>query len=370
MAQKSWNWQLKEWPQFTYDKSSMDELERHFLEKAGTVTGAFKHINPKEKDTLLIQILSNEAMKTSEIEGEYLDRESVQESIKKNLGLESNKKNIPPVESGIAEMMVNLYKTYDRPLNHHQLHQWHKMLTEGRRDLVDIGRYRTHEDVMQIVSGRMDKRTVYFEAPPSRNIKTEMDMYVNWFNEVHIGKNTSLFPLAKAGIAHFYFVTIHPFEDGNGRIGRAITEKSLSQSIQKPVLISLSQMIEAKKKEYYRSLEKHNRTCELTNWLIYFGKTILDAQENTLKIIDFLIQKTKFFDRFTSQLNERQVKVAKRVFEEGHEGFEGGLSAENYRHIAKTSASTATRDLRNLVEMGALYKTGELKSTRYYIHLE
>jgi Fic family protein len=370
MAYQKWNWQQAKWPQFSYNKEALKSLEYQFMQANGIALGAFKHVQDDEKDELLIEILVNEALKTSEIEGEYLDRDSVQESIKKNLGLESTKRKLPPAEFGISEMMVNLYQTYDKPLTHNQLFKWHTMLTNGRRDLVDIGRYRTHEDPMQVVSGRLDRQTVHYEAPPSHAMKKEMDAFVSWFNQLHQQSKDTMLPLAKAGIAHFYFLAIHPFEDGNGRIARGLSEKSISMSIRRPALISLSQMIEAKKKDYYAFLEAHNATLDLTKWLLYFGQTILDAQENTLKIIEFLIEKAKFFDRFSKQLNERQTKAIKRVFNAGHEGFKGGLSAENYMRIVKTSASTATRDLKDLVDKGILRKTGELKSTRYWLPLD
>lgn len=309
-------------------------------------------------------------MKTSQIEGEYLDRDSIQESIKKSLGLESTKRKLPPAEFGISEMMVDLYQSYNKPLTHDRLFQWHSMLTNGRRDLTNIGRYRTHNDPMQVVSGRLDRQTVYYEAPPSKDMKKEMESFILWFDRVHRQNEDTILPLARAGIAHFYFLAIHPFEDGNGRIARGLSEKSISMSIQRPALISLSQMIEANKKDYYAFLEAHNTTLDLTKWLLYFGQTILDAQNNTLKIIEFLIEKAKFFDRFSNHINERQTKAIKRVFNAGHEGFKGGLSADNYIGIVKTSASTATRDLKDLVDKGILHKTGELKSTRYWLALE
>jgi Fic family protein len=198
-----------------------------------------------------------------------------------------------------------------------------------------------------------------------------MDRFVSWFNQEHQKFNKqNILPLAKAGIAHLYFVSIHPFEDGNGRIGRAIAEKSLAQSTLRPSLISLSSTIEANKKSYYTLLEKSNTTLEITDWLIYFANTILKAQENTLKRIDYLIEKTKFFDRYSSQLNERQFKVIKRLFEAGFDGFKGGLSANNYQTIAKASASTTTRDLQDLLNKQILFKTGLLKSTRYFLNIE
>ena len=365
-----WNWLLKKWPQFTYDKEILAELEQVFTQNSGTVIGALKHISADSKDDLLVEILSDEAMKTSEIEGEFLNRDSVQSSIKRNLGLTVEKQKVPPAEFGIAEMMVDLYLNYNTLLSHNQLFEWHKMITNGRRDLTNIGTYRTHTEPMQVVSGRLDRPTVHYEAPPSKEIPQEMEQFVTWFNEVHTKKNElDRFPLIKSGIAHLYFVCIHPFEDGNGRIGRAIAEKSIALSTKKPTLISLSHTIEANKKDYYYFLENNNKTLEITGWLSYFGTTILDAQQNTLKQIDFLIEKTKFFDRYTTQLNDRQLRVVKRLFEAGYTGFKGGLSSKNYVKIAKTSESTATRDLADLVKKEILTKTGTFKSTRYSLNI-
>ncbi len=369
MVYKNWNWQQKKWPQFAFDTKALQELEYQFLQNIGAVSGVLKHIQKDSKDDLLVEILSTEALKTSEIEGEILNRESVQSSIKKNLGLMTEKRKIQPAEYGISEMMVDLYMNYNKPLSHNQLFEWHKMITNGRRDITDIGRYRTHKDPMQVVSGRLDKPKVHFEAPPSNQVHNEMEQFILWFKDVHCDKSsTEILPLVKAGIAHLYFVSIHPFEDGNGRIGRAIAEKSIALSIHQPTLISLSHTIEANKKGYYTSLEKHNTTLEITDWLTYFGQTILDAQQDTLKRIDFLLEKTKFFDHFSHQINGRQLKVVKRLFEAGHNGFKGGLSAVNYTRIAKTSASTATRDLKDMVGKRILIKTGALKSTRYSLN--
>ncbi len=243
------------------------------------------------------------------------------------------------------------------------------MLTNGRRDLADIGNYRTHEDPMQVVSGRLDKPTIHFEAPPSHSMKHEMNNFIAWFNKTHSKGENKYSPLINASIAHLYFVSIHPFEDGNGRIARAIAEKSIAQSIGQPALISLSKTIEANKKMYYNALENNNKRTDITDWILYFGQTILDVQEDTLKLIDFLIEKAKFFDRNTSLMNERQLKVVTRIFDTGHQGFHGGLSADNYAKIAKTSASTATRDLKDMLEKNIFVKTGQLKGTRYWLHI-
>ncbi|MHA7943579.1 Fic family protein [Formosa sp. 3Alg 14/1] len=370
MIRKIWNWQKEEWPNFTYNENQLKALEIQFSKNIGTVLGAFKHVADSERAQFIIEVLSSEAIKTSEIEGEYLDRDSIQSSIKRNLGLSVDKRKVPPAEFGISELMVDLYKNYNVELTHQQLFEWHIMLTNGRRDLVDIGRYRTHEDPMQVVSGRLDKPTVHFEAPPSIVMHEQMDQFVNWFHNIHSESSDNVMSLVRAGIVHLYFVSIHPFEDGNGRIARALAEKSISISIGEPVLISLSKTIEANKKAYYEALEANNKTCDITDWLVYFAQTILDAQKDTLKLIDFIIEKAKFFDRYGNQINERQFKVIDRIFAAGYHGFIGGLSAENYTRIAKTSSSTATRDLKDLLNKRILTKTGALKSTRYWLNLK
>ena len=339
---KIWNWLHKTWPHFTYHKEVIEHLELDFSKNTGLVLGAIKHIEDVSKNDLLVEILSEEAIKTSEIEGEVLNRESVQSSIKKNLGFATDKKKIAPAEFGISEMMVDLYHNFNKPLSHDQLFEWHKMLTNGRRDLTDIGKYRTHEDPMQVVSGRLDKPTIHFEAPPSHTVSLEMENFITWFQKVHHPEYTQIMPLAKASITHLYFVCIHPFEDGNGRIARALAEKSIAISSKQPTLITLSHTIEAHKKMYYTALENNNKMLEVTDWVQYFSKTILEAQKNTLKRVDFIVEKTKFLDRHSHQLNARQHKVIFKIFEAGHQGFIGGLSAENYTKIAKTSASTAT----------------------------
>ena len=176
--------------------------------------------------------------------------------------------------------------------------------------------------------------------------------------------------LTRAGIAHLYFVCIHPFEDGNGRIARALAEKSLAQNLGHPSLIALAYTIERARKAYYSALERNNKDIEITDWLVYFADTINQAQGNTIKRVDFYIAKAKLYEQLRGKLNERQDKVIARMFREGIDGFRGGLSAENYITITKTSRATATRDLQDLVTMGALTKTGELRHTRYYLKLE
>jgi Fic family protein len=223
---------------------------------------------------------------------------------------------------------------------------------------------------MQVVSGRLDKPHVHFEAPPSSDIKKEMNAFMTWWKESAPGGSHPLPALTRTGIVHLYFVCIHPFEDGNGRIARALAEKSLAENQGEPTLIALSQTIERNRKAYYDSLERNNKNNEITDWLVYFANTILNAQNYSLDMIDFLIEKTKLYDRVRGKLNQRQEKVLTRIFREGLEGFKGGLSAENYISITRTSRATATRDLQKLVEKGILLKTGERKSTRYHLKIK
>ena len=217
-----------------------------------------------------------------------------------------------PAEAGIAEMMKDLYTNYDSPLSKGILCEWHDMLMNGRRD-IERGKYRTCKEPMQVVSGRYDKPTVHYEAPPSSRVNSEMKLFIEWFNNSAPGGSKPLPPLIRAGIAHIYFVSIHPFEDGNGRIGRAIVTKSLSQNDNQATLIALSAAISGKKREYYDSLGENSTTNEITKWLAYFGNTIITAQKNTIKQIDFILNKTKFFDNFGEMLNPRQLKVIKRI---------------------------------------------------------
>lgn len=364
-----WIWKHKDWPAFRFDRKAIEPLEAEFLEKAGVLSGTIRHIDEREKQDLTIQLISEEALRTSEIEGEILDRESVQSSIQRQFGLKPPQRRISAAESGVSEMMVDVYQSFDAPLYHATLFRWHKMLTSGRSDLRDIGAYRTDSAPMQIVSNRLDTPEIHYEAPPSAEINKEMERFLSWFNATSGSGEES--PLARAGIAHLYFESIHPFEDGNGRIGRAISEKSLSQSLKRPTLIALSRTINTHKKAYYSALQRNSRgDLDITDWLLFFSRIILESQKHTQEMIDFLIGKTKFYARFQGTLNERQEKVIARLFKQGPEGFKGGLSAENYIRITETSRATATRDLQDLVAKGALTKTGELRYSRYELRLD
>lgn len=363
----AWNWQQASFPNFSYNSKALEPLEQQFLHQSGEFLGAFRHVGTSDQESLRIELISEEAVKTSQIEGEILNRDSVQSSLRHQFGLGPEQPNIPPAERGIAKMMVDLYQHFDAPLADETMFAWHQTLMAANTSIKTIGNYRTHDDPMQVVSGPIHKRTVHFEAPPSNIVPHEMKRFISWFNDTTPKGALTLPALTRAGIAHLYFVCIHPFEDGNGRIGRAIAEKSLAQNLGHPTLIALAYTIERKRKDYYAALERNNQDMEITDWLRYFANTVLAAQSNTIKRVDFYVAKAKFYERLRDQLNERQARVIARMFKEGIDGFKGGLSAENYISIARTSRATATRDLQDLVEKGALTRTGERRHTRYYL---
>jgi Fic family protein len=364
-----WNWEQPDWPEFTYDSRALVALERQFLLQSGEFIGACRHIGADDQETLRIELISDEAVKTSEIEGEILNRDSVQSSLRHQLGLGVEAPGVKPAERGISQMMVDLYRNFAAPLTDATLFDWHGMLLGGDRFIKVIGGYRTHADAMQVVSGPDHRRLVHFEAPPSARMQSEMTRFIAWFNDTAPDGTSPLPALTRAGIAHLYFVCIHPFEDGNGRIGRALAEKSLAQHLGQPSLIALAYTIERKRKDYYAALERNNKDIGISDWLDTFARTILEAQHNTIKRVEFYVAKAKFHQRLRGQMNPRQEKAIARMFRAGIDGFEGGLSAENYIAITQTSRATATRDLQNLVEKAALTRTGELRHTRYHLNL-
>lgn len=220
---------------------------------------------------------------------------------------------------------------------------------------------------MQVVSGSVYEPKVHFEAPSSSRVPSEMKRFIAWFGQTAPGGENALPALTRAGIAHLYFESIHPFEDGNGRIGRAIAEKALAQSLGQPTLTALAATILARRKSYYEALERANKENEITRWLMWFAGVAIEAQRGTIALVEFLIDKTKLLDRLKGQLNARQEKALRRMFREGPEGFKGGLSAGKYSTITGASPATTTRDLADLVEKGALVREGERRYARYHL---
>lgn len=360
-----WNWQLDDWPDFKFDSAKIVQMEKQFLLDVGSSIAFLKNISKPEYKQFAVEILSSEGLESSKIEGEILDRESLQSSIKRHFGLAPAKKKEPKKEFQMAKVLYDVYESFFEPLTHEMLFKWHAMLFDETSPIDDRGIYRTHTEPMQIVSNRYGSR-IFFEAPPSSDLPREMEKFVNWFN----GKTPSESILGRAAVVHVYFESLHPFEDGNGRIGRVLVEKVLSQGIGRPVLIAVSKVLEKRKKEYYAALERCNRTLEISSFVHFFAEAIVQAQQESLNLLYFLIAKSKMMASLARELNSRQEKVLLRMFAEGLEGFKGGLSAENYLSITKTSRATATRDLNDLVECNALTKIGELRHTRYFLNLQ
>lgn len=362
-----WNWQQPDWPNFSWDKARLRKAEDHFLMGTGVLAGTLKHLPEPDQEQLTIEAISMEAVTTSEIEGEILDRASVQSSIRRQLGLSTDTRRVAPAEEGISEMMVALYRSFAKPLSDEMLFSWHRMLFKERGSLKDIGRYRTGKEPMEVVSGPIHAPKVHFKAPPSSKVPEEMARFVDWFNHTAPAGGEPLPALTRAGIAHLYFESIHPFEDGNGRIGRAIAEKALAQCFGQPTLTALAATILSRRKMYYAALEAANKRNEVTAWLSWFAGIAIEAQTRTTAHVELLIEKTRLLDRLRGQLNPRQEKALLRMFREGLEGFKGGLSAGNYVSITAASAATATRDLADLVDKSALVRVGERRHARYHI---
>ena len=359
----TWNWELPDWPKFQYNFNQREEMERQFLLNIGSSFAYIKSLEGLDCNRFIVEILSLEGLESSRIEGEILDRESLQSSIKRHFGFEKGAALRVGKESQMAELLFNVYETFEKPLTHEMLWLWHSMLFKNSSRIDECGKYRTHAEPMQIVSSRYDLQKVFFEAPPSFMIFNEMTRFIEWFNSGHISESI----LGRAAVAHVYFESIHPFEDGNGRIGRVLVEKILSQGVKQPVLIAISKLLEKGKKEYYSELEKCNKTLYIQHFVEYFSKIIFQAHEESMALLYFLIHKSKILNALLGQMNPRQEKVLLRIFDEGPSGFKGGLSAENYITITKTSRATTTRDLTDLVQKGALVKTGELRQTRYWL---
>ncbi|WP_290794110.1 Fic family protein [Flavihumibacter sp. UBA7668] len=365
---KRYNWQQKDWRDFKFSLVGLEDTLLLFAEKLGRVSGLLSGLKEDTRYDIMVDIILAEALKTSGIEGEYPNRQDVLSSIRKNLGLPTAVEHIKDKSAeGLGEMLIDVRKSFSDALTEKKLFAWHRMLMRERKQIT-VGGWRSDEAPMQVISGAIGREKVHFEAPPSSEVPAEMELFIEWFNDTAPGGNKELKNApVRAAIAHLYFESIHPFEDGNGRIGRAIAELALSQTVGRPVLLSLSNTIEADKKSYYTSLETAQQSNEITAWISYFVHIVLAAQAEAEQLIEFTLRKTVFFDQFREQLNERQIKVIQRMFDEGLDGFKGGMNARKYMDITKTSKATATRDLQDLLEMGAFERIGDAggRSTGY-----
>lgn len=361
------NWQQVDWPNFRYDATAVESDLLRFADQAGQVTGLLKGLSETDRTEALVQLMVAEAVKTSEIEGAYLSRPDVMSSVRHRLGLaEAPSGPSDRASVGAGELMVAVRTSWDAALDETTLFAWHRVLMRGDRRVL-AGAWRTHAEPMQVISGAVGKARLHFEAPPSARVPGEMERFIKWFNH---SRQTILAAPVRAAVAHLYFESIHPFEDGNGRIGRALAEKALSQGLGRPATLSLSRTIEAQRRAYYEAIEKAQRSNEITPWLRYFAATVLAAQREAEGLVVFILKKAQFFDRHQDDLNPRQLRVIQRMLEAGPDGFEGGMNARKYISLNRVSKATATRDLQQLVACGAFRPVGGGRSARYELGLQ
>jgi len=367
----AYNWQLPDWRNFSYSLEGLEDLLYEFIEKSGHLNGLLEGLSATKQEETLIEILVAEAVKTSEIESEYLSREDVVSSIRHNLGLSTSETKIRDLRArGIGQLMVEVRQTYNNPLSSQILKEWHKLLFYKTQH-INVGQWRSQTAPMQVVSGRVDDPKIHFEAPPSSQVALEMKKFIEWFNVTSPqGKSPIKYAPIRSAIAHIYFESIHPFEDGNGRIGRAISDKALSQSLGYATLLSLSTSIEKHKKTYYSALEKGQKSNEITEWITYFIETIIKSQNHTEDLILFTFKKARFFDKYAGQLNKRQLKTLRKMFDKEPEGFKGGMTSRKHISINRISKATATRDLSHLEKIGALRIIGRGRNTAYLLNFE
>jgi Fic family protein len=358
-----YNWQHKNWPEFKFDSASIDKELMRFMLKAGELKGILSAL-PKDISTqTIIQIMVTEAIKTSEIEGEIINRIDVMSSIRKNLGLHISQEPKDKNAIGLSILLIDVRNTYTQPLTESKILEWHKLLM-GNNKTIHAGQWRKGNEPMQIISGSASNPKIHYEAPPSKSLSKEMKRFIEWYNTSEISS-----PIIKAAVAHLYFESIHPFEDGNGRIGRAIAEKALSQGFDNPIMFSISKSIEENRSNYYKELQLAQQRLEITKWIEWFASIIIFAQEDAEKTIQFTIKKMKFFDKYDKILNTRQKKVINRILEEGVNGFKGGMNAKKYISITDTSKATATRDLQELAAMNVFVIKGLGRSTSYELDI-
>jgi Fic family protein len=362
-------WQHKNFPNFQFKVDDLISQIQEFATELGEVNGLFVNVSEENKKEILLQIVISEALKTSEIEGEYFSREDVMSSLQKQLGISNNPTLSKDKKAqAISELMLQVRDDYQKPLTLDMLKKWHQKLMKFDK-IVKEGEWRSSTEPMQIISGRAGKIEVHFEAPPAKDLPKLLADFEIWYQNFpyqeigHVGR-----AMLRSALVHLYFETLHPFEDGNGRIGRALSEKALAETLEKPVLISLSKKIEENKKSYYETLKQTQQKQNVAEWLHYFFTILIEGQKEVKETVLFVVEKALFFDRLKNQLNERQIKALQKMTEKGKAGFEGGMTAKKYMSITKTSKATATRDLQLLFEIGVFVREGDGRGVKYHLN--
>lgn len=356
---KKWIWQQKDYPNFTYDFKKLENLIQEISREQGyliaiTQTMSSDIVLQRRSDALL-----NEAIGTSAIEGEILNRDSVKASIAKKFGLiDVEYKNINETTDNLIEILIDANTNYNQDLTLERLFGWHNALfPKGYSGFYKINTASFRgEEIMQVVGGGIGKEKVYYEAPPRETLEEEMKTFLEWFNAKE-------FSLIKACIAHLWFVIIHPFDDGNGRLTRAITDLVLSKIENSKIsrLYSMSNAINRDRNGYYKALEnttgfvQKSDPLDITIWCEWFLQTLLKALFDARDKFNSIVLKTKFWDLFKDKnLNAREVKVLNFILDIGVDEFKGNLSKKRYMSISGTASTTASRDLAELLELGCI----------------
>ncbi len=357
--------ELQDWPQFRWDRERLADPLADVRHKQGRLTGHMEALGFKLRQEAVLQTLTADIIKSSEIEGELLDREQVRSSIARRLGVDIGA--LKPADrhvEGIVEMMLDATRRYDQPLDNERLFAWHAALFPTMRSgmrKISVGAWR--DDIagpMQVVSGPIGKEHIHFEAVPAARLDEEMSAFFDWFN-----RKPDIDEVLKAGLAHLWFVTIHPFDDGNGRIARAIADMTLARSEKSPQrFYSMSEQIRQERNAYYAILEQTQKgTMDVTPWMLWFLSCLDRAIDGAQTTLAAVLAKARFWEGIRGiSLNERQNLIMNRLLE----GFEGKLTTSKYAKLAKCSQDTALRDILSLVEHGILVRNpGGGRSTSY-----
>ncbi|WP_409522852.1 Fic family protein [Nitrincola sp. MINF-07-Sa-05] len=367
-------WEQPDWPHFLWDEVILKPKLDTVRLLQGRLLGRTEVVPEQAGLDVEMDALIQNAIRTSEIEGEHLDVGSVRSSVARHLGLERagvSGRTTPESESLVRLLLESTHQP-DEPLSCEQLCQWQSMLFPHGPGLllkIRVGELRG-EQPMQVVSGRLDRPKVHFEAPPRHGLDNEVNAFIEWFNHPPAGLDS----LLRAGIAHLWLITLHPFDDGNGRVTRAVTDRALAQAERQSVrFYSLSAAIMARRHAYYDHLEQvQSGGLDITRWLAWFLDTLEEALQDALLRVARVLVKARFWQRHaTTVLNERQIKALNRLLDTASEVFEQGINARKYQSLAKVSKATATRDLAELLDKGCLCKLpGGGRSTRYAVAIE
>lgn len=354
-----------DWPHFRWDSEALAAPLAAVRHKQGRHLGKMDALGFDLRVEANLNSLTDEVVKSSAIEGEILNTEEVRSSIARKLGLDVAGLPEPGRKvEGVVEMMLDATREFDRPLTVERLFDWHAALfPTGRSGIhrITVGAWRTDETgPMQVVSGPMGHEKVHFQAPEAGRVDSEMRLFLDWFNS-----DSAVDPVINAGLAHFWFVTIHPFDDGNGRIARAIADMALSRADStKERFYSMSSGIEAERKVYYRRLESAQRgSVDITNWLAWFLDCLDRVIEGADEALASVLHKARLWERINRRpVNDRQRAVINRMLD----NFKGHLSTSKYAKLTKCSTDTALRDIRELLERGIIVKNaGGGRSTSY-----